>query len=255
MSGQLEGRVAIVTGAGTGIGHAIAERFAHEGAKVCVNYFGHEEQADELARRISSAAAKSVALKADVSDSKQVTGLVAHVQQELGPIDILVNNAGVESPAPFIEIPEDSWDRMLNVDLKGAFLCAQACSRVMRDRGGSIVNISSVHEDRTFPGFTPYCAAKGGLRMMMRNAALELAQYRIRVNNIAPGAIATPINEKTLHDPKKMAELHRIIPLGEMGEPDDVAEVALFLASDRGRYVTGSTYYVDGGMVRFAEAI
>jgi glucose 1-dehydrogenase len=255
MSGQLEERVAIVTGAGTGIGHAIAERFAHEGAKVCVNYFGHEAQADELARRISSAATKSVALKADVSDSKQVARLVGHVQQELGPIDILVNNAGVESPAPFIEIPEESWDRMLNVDLKGAFLCAQACSRVMRDRGGSIVNISSVHEDRTFPGFTPYCAAKGGLRMMMRNAALELAQYRIRVNNIAPGAIATPINEKTLHDPKKMAELHRIIPLGEMGEPDDVAEVALFLASDRARYVTGSTYYVDGGMVRFAEAI
>ncbi|HKC20593.1 MAG TPA: SDR family oxidoreductase, partial [Candidatus Dormibacteraeota bacterium] len=118
-----------------------------------------------------------------------------------------------------------------------------------------IVNISSIHEDRTFPGFTPYCAAKGGMRMMMRNAALELAPYKIRVNNIAPGAIATPINEKTLHDPKEMAELRRIIPLGGMGKPDDVAEVALFLASDRAGYVTGSTYYVDGGMVRYAEAL
>jgi glucose 1-dehydrogenase len=181
--------------------------------------------------------------------------MVTRVEKELGPVDILVNNAGVESPAPFLEITEKSWDWMLNVDLKGAFLCAQACARSMQSRGGAIVNISSIHEDRTFPGFTPYCAAKGGMRMMMRNAALELAKHRIRVNNIAPGAIATPINERTLHDPQKMAELARIIPLGEMGTPEDVAEVALFLASDRSRYVTGSTYYVDGGMVRYAEAL
>lgn len=255
MNGELAGKVALVTGAGSGIGHGIAERFAKAGAKVAVNYFGHEEQAEKLAKAISSAAEKSVALKADVSDSKQVAALVDRVLQELGPIDVLVNNAGIESSAPFLDIAEETWDKMLDVDLKGAFLCAQACGRVMKDRGGSIINISSVHEDRTFPGYTPYCAAKGGLRMLMRNAALELAAYKIRVNNIAPGAIATPINEGTMHDPKKMAELHRIIPLGRMGEPDDVAEVALFLASDRSRYVTGSTYYVDGGMVRYAEAI
>lgn len=255
MGGELKGKVAIVTGAGSGIGHAIAERFGREGAAVGVNYFGHENQAEELADRISKAAPKSIAVKADVSDPDQVRHLVERVLKELGQLDVLVNNAGVESPAPFLEITEQSWDRMLNVDLKGAFLCAQACGRAMKERGGSIVNISSIHEDHTFPGFTPYCAAKGGMRMMMRNAALELSQYRIRVNNIAPGAIATPINEPTLHDPKKMAELHKIIPLGEMGKPDDVAEVALFLASDRSRYVTGSTYYVDGGMVRYAEPI
>lgn len=255
MAQELKDKVAIVTGAGTGIGHAIAERFGREGAHVCVNYYGGEEQAEALAKRISESCDRSIALKADVSNAGEVAAMVERVHKELGPIDILVNNAGVESPAAFMDITEKMWDWMLDVDLKGAFLCAQACSRAMKDRGGSIVNISSIHEDRTFPGFTPYCAAKGGMRMMMRNAALELAAYKIRVNNIAPGAIATPINERTLHDSKKMAELRRIIPLGEMGKPQDVAEVALFLASDRARYVTGSTYYVDGGMVRYAEAL
>ena len=181
--------------------------------------------------------------------------MVSRVTREVGPVDVLVNNAGVESPAPSLKITDESRNSTLNVDLKGALLCAQACGRAMKDRGGSIVNISSIHEDRTFPGYTPYCVAKGGMRMMMRNAALELAAYRIRVNNVAPGAIATPINEKTLHDPKKMAELLRIIPIGAMGKPASVAEVVLFLASDRSGYVTGSTYYVDGGMVRFAEAL
>src|SRR5487761_844091 len=255
MDGELNGKVAIVTGAGSGIGHAIAERFGREGAAVGVNYFGYESQAEELADLISRTARKSIAVKANVSDPDQVQHLVEQVLKELGRVDVLVNNAGVESSAPFLEITEQSWDKMLNVDLKGAFLCAQACGRAMKEQGGSIINISSIHEDHTFPGFTPYCAAKGGMRMMMRNAALELSQYRIRVNNIAPGAIATPINEPTLHDSKKMAELHRIIPLGQMGTPADVAEVALFLASDRSRYVTGSTYYVDGGMVRYAESI
>ena len=255
MSKELEGRVAIVTGAGTGIGHAIAQRFGQEGAKVCVNYFGGEEQAKELAAKISADCCKSIAVRADVSKSDEVQAMVDQVTRELGPVDVLVNNAGVEKPAPFTEVSEHDWDWTLNVDLKGAFLCAQACSRAMKDRGGAIVNISSIHEDHTFPGFTAYCAAKGGMRMMMRNAALELAQYKIRVNNIAPGAIATPINEATLRDKKKMTELARIIPLGGMGSPADVADVALFLASDRSRYVTGSTYYVDGGMVRFAEAL
>jgi len=253
---ELEGRVAVVTGAGTGIGHAIAERFGREGACVCVNYYGGEEQADELAKKISDACDhRSIAVKADVSKSSEVNAMIERVERELGPVNVLVNNAGVEKAADFVDITEDDWDWMLNVDLKGAFLCAQACARSMKGRGGSIVNISSIHEDHSFPGFTPYCAAKGGMRMLMRNAALELAPHGIRVNNIAPGAIATPINERTLHDPEKMAELRRIIPLGRMGKPDDVAEVALFLASDRSSYVTGSTYYVDGGMVRYAEAL
>jgi glucose 1-dehydrogenase len=158
---------------------------------------------------------------------------------------------------PFLDIDEATWDLMLDVDLKGAFLCAQACGRVMRDsgRGGSIVNISSIHEDVAFPGFTPYCAAKGGMRMMMRNAAIELAAHRIRVNNVAPGAIETPINAETLTHPERVATLQRIVPLGRMGKPDEVAQVALFLASDASSYVTGSTYYVDGGMVRYSQPL
>lgn len=253
---ELQGKVALVTGAGSGIGHAIAQLFGTSGASVVVNYFGYETEAKALAQELSACCARSIALMADVSNAAAVSGMVQRAVAELGTIDILVNNAGIETPAPFLEVTEASWDRMLNVDLKGAFLCAQACARVMRDHsGGSIVNISSIHEDETFPGFTPYCAAKGGLRMMMRNTALELAPYRIRVNNIAPGAIATPINLPTLQDEAKVKELSRIIPLGRIGTPEDVAQVALFLASERSSYVTGSTYYVDGGMVRFAEPL
>jgi glucose 1-dehydrogenase len=256
VAGELQGKVAVVTGAGSGIGHAIAEAFGQAGARVVVNYFGFEAEAQALARQLTASGARSIAVKADVSDSSAVAGMVQRAVHEFGTIDVLVNNAGVESPAPFLDVPEASWDRMLGIDLKGAFLCAQACGRVMRDHGGgSIVNISSIHEDVTFPGYTPYCAAKGGLRMLMRNAALELAPFKIRVNNIAPGAIATPINVQTIQDPAKVKELARIIPLGRMGTPEEVAQVALFLASDRASYVTGSTYYVDGGMVRFAEAL
>ena len=250
---DLNGKVAIVTGAGSGIGHAIAERFAAAGASVCVNYLGYEEEAKALAQRLP----KAIALKADVSKVGEVQALVDTTVRELGSVDVLVNNAGIERSAPFLDIDEATWDLVLDVDLKGAFLCAQACGRVMRDlgKGGSIVNISSIHEDVAFPGYTPYCAAKGGLRLMMRNAALELAPFKIRVNNVAPGAIATPINARTLNDPEKVATLQRIIPLTRMGRPEEVAEVALFLASDASSYVTGSTYYVDGGMVRYSQPL
>jgi glucose 1-dehydrogenase len=254
---DLKGKVAIVTGAGSGIGHAIAEAFGHAGAHVAVNYFGYDEQAEQLAAELSRGGIRSLAIKADVSDGAQVEQMVEQVRRELGGVDILVNNAGIESPKPILEIDEALWDKIIHVDLKGAFLCLQAAGRVMRDqgRGGSIVNISSVHEDVPFPGYAPYCAAKGGLRMLMRDAAVELAPYRIRVNNIAPGAIATPINTGTLSDPEKVKALDSIIPLGRMGKPEEVAEVALFLASDASSYVTGSTYYVDGGMVRYAQPL
>ena len=250
---DLKGKVAIVTGAGSGIGYAIAERFAAAGAGICVNYLGYEEEAKALVQRLP----RAIAVKADVSKTADVQAMVDATVGQLGAVDVLVNNAGVERSMPFLEIDEATWDLMLDVDLKGAFLCAQACGRVMRDsgKGGSIVNISSVHEDVAFPGFTPYCAAKGGLRMLMRNAALELAEFGIRVNNVAPGAIATPINTKTLNDPEKVAILKRIIPLSRMGKPEEVAEVALFLASDASSYVTGSTYYVDGGMVRYSQPL
>jgi glucose 1-dehydrogenase len=254
--GELDNKVALVTGAGSGIGHAIAQCFGRSGASVVVNYFGYADQAKQLASELSKSCKRSIALQADVSNAGQVQGMVQQAVDELGPIDILVNNAGVESPHPFLDLPEEAWDKVVAIDLKGAFLCAQACGRVMRDHGGgSIVNISSIHEDVPFPGFADYCAAKGGLRMLMRDIALELAPYKIRVNNIAPGAIATPINRASLDDPEKVAAVHSIVPLGRFGEPEEVAEVALFLASDRSSYVTGSTYYVDGGFVRQAPAL
>ena len=250
---DLTGKVAIVTGAGSGIGYAIAEHFAAAGAAVCVNYLRYEADAIALAQRLP----KGMAVKADVSKMAEVQAMVDATVKQLGTIDVLVNNAGLERSMPFLDIDEATWDLMLDVDLKGAFLCAQACGRVMRDsgRGGSIVNISSIHEDVPFPGYTPYCAAKGGLRMMMRNAAIELAQFKIRVNNVAPGAIATPINAETLNHPERVAMLKTIVPMMRMGRPEEVANVALFLASDDSSYVTGSTYYVDGGMVRYAQPL
>jgi glucose 1-dehydrogenase len=250
---DLDGKVAVVTGAGSGIGYAIAERLAAEGAAVCVNYLGYEDDAKALAARLP----KAIAFKADVSKAADVQAMVDATVKQFGAVDVLVNNAGLERSVPFLDIDEATWDLMLDVDLKGAFFCAQACGRAMRDsgRGGSIVNISSIHEDVPFPGFTPYCAAKGGLRMMMRNAAIELAPFNIRVNNVAPGAIATPINAETLNHPERVAALKMIVPLMRMGKPEEVAEVALFLASDRSSYVTGSTYYVDGGMVRYSQPL
>ena len=256
MSPELEGKVALVTGAGSGIGAAIARRFAGEGAAVAINYLGHEEDARELERELTDAGARAVALEGDVSDRAAVEALVAATVERLGGLHVLVNNAGIEGRKPILEVDDDTWAKTLAVDLTGPFLCLQTAGRHMAGSGGgAVVNISSVHEDLPFPGFTPYAVAKGGLRMLMRNAALELVGEGIRVNNVAPGAIATPINQETMDDPDKRRTLEQVVPMQRMGDPEEVAEVALFLASDRSAYVTGSTYYVDGGMVRHAQPV
>jgi glucose 1-dehydrogenase len=253
---DLAGKVALVTGAGSGIGYSIAQCFAAAGASVSINYFGHGDEAQALAQQLTQSGTKAAALEADVSDAKAVTALVAQVVETFGRLVVLVINAGIEKAVPLLDLVEQYWDRTLEVDLKGRFLCLQAAGRQMKaNGGGSIVNISSIHEDFPFPGYSAYAAAKGGLRMLMRNASLELAPFRIRVNNIAPGAIATPINAATLADPAKVARLRQLVPLQRMGEPQEVAEVALFLASDRSSYVTGSTYYVDGGIVRHSQPL
>lgn len=172
-------------------------------------------------------------------------------------MDVFVNNAGIEQEEPFLEIPEDVWDRVIAVDLKGPWLCSQAAAKQMvaQGSGGRIINISSVHEDMTMPTNAPYCAAKGGLRMLMRTIAVELAPHKITVNNVAPGAIDTPLDKPTENDPSKMKKLLSEIPLGRIGQPEEVAGLVLFLASDEAAYITGSTYAIDGGMLRQAGSL
>jgi glucose 1-dehydrogenase len=193
---------------------------------------------------------RGVILPADVSCVDEVRRLIADAAAALGPLDILVNNAGVEKHAPFWDVTEADYDKVIDVNLKGTFFGTQAMVRHLRDTGrtGRIVNISSVHEDLPFPNFAAYCASKGGLRMLTRNLAVELGPLGIAVNNIAPGAIETPINTNLLRDPAKLNALLTQIPSGRLGQPDDVAGLAVFLASDEASYVTGATFFVDGGL-------
>src|ERR1051325_6704172 len=212
---ELAGKVALVTGASTGIGRAIALEMGRRGASVAVNYIGKAAKADEVVKAIENKKGAAMAIQADVSDREAVEKMISRAVSEFRRIDVLVNNAGIEHEDPFLDKPEEEWDRVIAVNLKGPFLCTQAAARIMvKQRRGTIVNISSVHEDLPFPGYSAYCAAKGGLRMLCRDLALELAKHHINVVNVAPGAIETPINAKTLSDPEKTLALLREIPLG-----------------------------------------
>ena len=252
MSGRLAGKVAIVTGSGSGIGQAIAIRFASEGATVVVDYRNHIDQAQETQSKAEAAGGKAILVQADVSKLADTQNLVDQAYTQLGRCDILVNNAGIEIESPFWNVTEADYDAVLNVNLKGAFFLTQAFVRRLRDAKlpGRIINMSSVHEDMVFPNFSTYCVSKGGIRMLMRDLSVELGPLNITVNNIAPGAISTPINTKMMANTPELNALLANIPLGRMGTPDDVSGVALFLASDDGAYVTGSTYFVDGGLIR-----
>ncbi len=252
MSGRLTGKAAIVTGSGSGIGQAIAERLAQEGANLVVDYRDHVDAAKATVSKIEAAGGKSIMVKADVSKLPEIQNLVDQAWQQLGGCDILVNNAGIEKSGAFLDVTEQDYDAVLNVNLKGAFFLTQAFVRKLVDakKPGRVINISSVHEDMVFPNFSTYCASKGGMRMVMRDLAVELGPLGITVNNIAPGAIVTPINTALLEDKPKLDALLRNIPLGRMGKPEEVAGVAVFLASDDGAYVTGSTYFIDGGLIR-----
>ncbi|MEO6909436.1 MAG: glucose 1-dehydrogenase [Edaphobacter sp.] len=252
MSGRLSGKVAVITGSGTGIGQAIAIRFASEGATVVVNYLDHPEAANETKAKAEAAGGKAITIQGDVSKIADTQNLIDQTYQQLGRCDILVNNAGIEKGADFWDVTEADYDAVLNVNLKGAFFLTQAFVRRLRDgkQPGRVINMSSVHEDMVFPHFTTYCAAKGAMRMLMRDLAVELGPLGITVNNIAPGAIATPINTKMMANKQELDALLANIPLGRMGTTSDVAGVALFLASDDGAYVTGSTYVIDGGLMR-----
>jgi glucose 1-dehydrogenase len=247
---QLDQKVAIVTGSDSGIGRAIAIQFAQEGATVVINYAHAQDKAEQVREIIEQNNGKALVIKADVSQYQQAMGLIQQTVEHFNRLDIMVNNAGMEIHNAFLDVTEEQWDRVLSVDLKGAFFCAQAAAREMvkRKTAGRIINISSVHEDLAMPQNAPYCCAKGGVRMMTRTICLELAPYNITVNNIAPGAIDTPIDADVKANPEKMAALLKEIPQHRMGQPEEVAKLALFLASDAAAYVTGSTYIIDGGL-------
>jgi len=249
---ELRDKVAIVTGSSAGIGRAIALAFAREGAAVAVNYARNAAGAESTVKEIEDDGGSALAVQADVLKPEDVKNLVGRTVREFGRLDVMVNNAGVEHKMPFLETPLDVWEEVIAVNLTGPWLGCQEAARQLVAQGGPgrIINISSVHEDLPMPTNSPYCAAKGGLRMLTRTIAVEVAPHDITVNNIAPGAIETPMDAPLEEHPRQMEELLSEIPLGRMGKPEEVASLALYLASDASAYVTGSTFCVDGGMIR-----
>ena len=248
----LAGRTAIITGSSSGIGQGIAARLAREGANIVIDYRGHSEGANVTLKIVKDAGAKGIIVQADVSKLDAVRNLVDQAWKVFGGADILVNNAGLEMSSDFWTTTEEDYDLVMDVNLKGPFFLTQAFVQRLRDakKPGRVINISSVHEDMAMPHFASYCASKGGLRMLMRDLAVELGPLGITVNNVAPGAIATPINKSLLEDKEKLDALLKNIPLGRLGTVDEVAGLVAYLASDDAAYVTGSTYVIDGGLMR-----
>ncbi len=249
---RLRDKVAVVTGSSSGIGKAVAKAFAREGAAVVIDYHGNPEPAQNMVESIEAEGGRAVAVGADVSKEREAEKLIDTAMSQFGAVDILVNNAGIEQKMPFLETPLDVWRRVIDTNLTGTWICSQLAARQMAKgkRGGRIINISSVHEEITMPSNAPYCASKGGMKMLMRTIAVELAPLNITVNNVCPGAIDTPIQNQLKKDPGKVEELLSEIPLHRMGSPDEVAGLCVFLASDEGSYVTGASYTIDGGMTK-----
>jgi glucose 1-dehydrogenase len=250
VANRLNGKVAAVTGGDQGIGRAIVERLAQEGADIALCYRSNKAGADEVVSVLQKMGRKAAAIQCDVGKVADGQKFISDAVAALGRLDILVNNAGLERRADFWDVTEQDYDTVLNVNLKGPFFVTQAFvkHRMQAKAGGKVVNVSSVHEELPFPHFTSYCASKGGVKMMTRNLSIELAPLGITINSIAPGAIETPINKNLLNDPVKLKSLLENIPLKRLGTPEDVASVAAFLASSDSDYVTGTTYFVDGGL-------
>lgn len=267
---KLAGKVVLVTGSSQGIGQSVVLRLAQEGAKVVINYRSHPEGAQETLAQVEAIGGscymaqcpdsspdaqahspQGYTIQADLGDVNEVRQLIAESIAHFGQLDILVNNAGIEKHAPFWQVSESDYDQVMNVNLKGVFFATQTFVQHLLEthRTGKIINMSSVHEELPFPNFTAYCASKGGLKMLTRNLAIELAPLGITINNVAPGAIETPINRKLLNNPEKLGALLDNIPLGRLGKPSDVAGLVAFLASSDADYITGSTCYVDGGLL------
>jgi glucose 1-dehydrogenase len=258
----LQGKTAIVTGGSSGIGQAIAIRLGREGVHVAVNYVGAvdgaeatKEAIDHCVSQVRAAGANAILVEADVANEHEVEAMFKGVAQQLGPVDFLVNNAGIQIAADSDKMTAEAFDKVLAVNLRGAFLCAQQAIRQMLtdDRGGAIVNVSSVHQEIPKPKFLGYSVSKGGMRNLTRTLALEYAGNKIRINAIGPGATVTPINRAWIDDPEKRALVTAHIPMGRPGEAEEMAAAAAFLLSDEAGYITGQTLFVDGGLTLYAD--
>ncbi|MGH8727132.1 MAG: SDR family oxidoreductase [Burkholderiales bacterium] len=258
----LDGQRAIVTGANSGIGEAIAKGLAEAGAAIVVNYVSGDDKAEKVVAEIREAGGKAFAFKADVSSESEVQAMFRTACQELGSVDILVANAGLQQDAPFHEMTLAQWNKVIAVNLTGQFLCAREAIREFLRRGvvpemscsaGKIICLSSVHDMIPWAGHVNYAASKGGVSMFMKSLAQEYADRKIRINALSPGAIKTPINTSAWDTPEAEASLLKLIPYYRVGEPRDIARAAVWLASDHSDYVTGTTLYVDGGMTLYPE--
>jgi glucose 1-dehydrogenase len=256
----LTGQIALVTGASSGIGKSIAVAMGEAGASVVVNYIGNSDPADEVVSTIHKNGGKAIAIEADVSKENQVKNMFKKMFSEYGTIHILVNNAGIQKDSPFLDMTLEQWNGVISVNLTGYFLCAREAAKEFVKRGivkdisraaGKIICISSVHEVIPWAGHCNYTASKGGILMFMKSIAQELAPLKIRVNNIAPGAIKTPINRKAWDTKEAEEKLLKLIPYDRVGVPQDIGSVAVWLASDEADYIQGTTIFVDGGMCLF----
>lgn len=251
---------ALVTGANSGIGKAVALGLARAGADVIVNYVTHPETADEVAHEIEAMGRRAMAVKADVGREDEVEQMFAQATGHLGTLHIVVSNAGLQRDAAFVDMTLEQWNTVIGVNLTGQFLCTRAAARLFIQRGvvpsvsqaaGKIICMSSVHQQIPWAGHVNYAASKGGVMLMMMSLAQELAPHYIRVNSIAPGAIRTPINTAAWSTPDAYASLMTLVPYKRIGEPDDIAQAAVWLASDAADYITGATLFVDGGMTLY----
>ncbi|MGR9074214.1 MAG: glucose 1-dehydrogenase [Gammaproteobacteria bacterium] len=257
---SLAGQRALVTGANTGIGAAVAESLANAGAKVMINYVTGRDKAQNLADRIQAKGGETIVFEADVSNETQVKAMFGAAIERWGSLDILVNNAGLQQDAALVDMTLAQWNKVIDVNLTGQFLCAREAAREFRRRGvvpdlsvaaGKIICMSSVHDAIPWAGHANYAASKGGVAMLMKTLAQELAAHKIRVNGISPGAIKTPINFTARDTPEEVDALLKLIPYRRIGEPEDIAQAAVWLASDASDYMTGATLYVDGGMTLY----
>ncbi|RIX26656.1 glucose 1-dehydrogenase [Amnibacterium setariae] len=248
----LEGKSIVVTGGNSGIGKAIVLAMAAEGANVVVDYVAHEDATEQLIRQVEAAGGKAVGVEADISRSDDLHRMMQTAVDSFGRLDVLVNNAGIETRQSLLDTTEEDYEKVMAVNMKSAFFASQAAAKrfIEQGDGGLVLNISSVHEDWPMPGNIAYCVSKGGMRMLTRTAGVELGQHGIRMVNIAPGAVDTPINASTTSNEDLLGKLQDAIPLHRLAEASDIADVAVFLASGRASYMTATTVVVDGGIMQ-----